>query len=168
MPVQSARRFTMPMVVAGLLGGHVIFILIAITLATGDRSFAVVPDYYKKAVDYDHRKVELAASAELGWRVQLQPAGTMDTVGQREVVVLLHDRDGDPISGAQVGLDCYHYARAGELLSLELEEAEPGRYVGTDRLGKEGFWQFEIAAQRGDERFVTEFKQFVRGGEAAR
>lgn len=151
----------MPLVVLGLLGGHMIFIMVAITLATGDRSFAVVPDYYQKAVDYDERKALLTESAELGWQADLVPSDQLDAVGQREVVVMLRDQKGRPITDAAVRVSGYHYARAGEPVAFEAIEALPGQYVGKARVAREGFWQFEIDVQRGEQRFLSSFKQFV-------
>ncbi|MFN3168598.1 MAG: FixH family protein [Phycisphaeraceae bacterium] len=167
-PGKQARRFTMPAVVLGLLGGHMVFILIAITLATGDRSFAVVPDYYNKAVDYDQRKAELAASEGLGWQVEFQPGVDVDAKGDRELVVVVRDRDGRAVTDAEVRVSCYHYARASEPVLMELTEWLPGQYAGAGRLSREGFWQFEVIATRGDQRFVSDTKQFVRKPEGAR
>jgi len=138
-----------------------VFILIAITLATGDRSFAVVPDYYQKAVDYDDRKALLAESAELGWQAELTAGERIDALGAREVVVMLRDVEGKPVTDAAVKVSGYHYARAGEPVAFEGVEALPGQYVGQGRVSREGFWQFEIDAQRGEQRFFTTFKQYV-------
>ena len=165
---QSAKRFTMPAVVLGLLGSHVLFIIIAITLATGDRSFAVVPDYYQKAVAFDDRKAQLAQSAALGWQVELEPAETIDSHGRRGVVVRLRDRDGTQISGAELRVSCYHLSRAGEPVNMELVEALPGQYVGKGRLGREGFWSFDLVAKVQKTRFVSAFKQFVFEAEQSR
>jgi len=167
-PGKSAKRFAMPAVVIGLLGGHMVFICVAITLATGDRSFAVVPDYYSKAVDYDQRKAELAASEALGWRVELQPGPTTDVKGERALVVVLRDAEGMAVTDADVRVACYHFARASQPVSFELVELLPGQYSGTAKLGREGFWQFEVIADRGDQRFVSETKQFVREPEGQR
>lgn len=151
----------MPLVVLGLLGGHMIFIMTAITLATGDSSFAVVPDYYQKAVDYDERKALLAESEQLGWQIELAAAEQIDAIGEREVVVMLRDRDGQPVTDAAVQVFGYHYARAGDPVAFESVEVLPGQYVGKARVGREGFWQFEVSAERGEERFFSSFKQFV-------
>lgn len=156
----------MPAVVLGLLGGHVVFIMVAITLATGDRSLAVVPDYYGKAVDYDQRKADLADSAALGWQAEFQPSATISLTGERDLLVVLRDREGAAVEGASLGVSCYHFARASDPLTIEFSEVLPGQYVGKARLAREGFWQFELEAQRGSERFVSETKQFVPKAEA--
>ncbi len=166
--VQPARRFTMPLVVAGLLGGHIVFIVVAITLATGDRSFAVVPDYYNKAVDHDQHKAQLAESAALGWQLEIKPASVIDAVGRRELVVVLRDAAGQSISDASVSVTCYHLARANQVQTLTLREVLPGQYAAQSDLGKEGFWNFDLTAVRGEERFIAERKQFVRQPEVQR
>ena len=158
----------MPAVVLGLLGTHMLFIVIAITLATGDRSFAVVPDYYQKAVDYDDRKALLATSAELGWVVELTPGKTADVMSERDVVVQLRDADGQPVRDAQISVSCYHFARASEPLAFKFDEILPGQYVGRARLSREGFWQFELIAEQGDKLFISQFKQFVTSAEGSR
>jgi len=166
--IKPGRIFTMPAVVIALLTGHIVFIMIAITLATGDRSFAVVPDYYRKAVEYDQRKTMLEESDQVGWAVHLEPADTMNGTGERELIVRLTDRDGAAVTGAALHLSCYHYARAGEPVTLDLVEALPGQYVGVARVGREGFWWFDVSANREGAVFVRGFKQFVRAAEVTR
>lgn len=152
----------MPAVVLGLLGSHMLFILIAITLGTGDPSFAVVPDYYQKGVDYDERKALLASSAELGWVVDVLPGETTDAVGQRELVVQVRNEQGQPVRGLQVQIDAYHVARASEPVRLVCVEVLPGQYIGSARLSREGFWQFSLEATNDDERYIAEQRQFVK------
>lgn len=151
----------MPAVVLGLLGGHMIFIFTAITLGTGDPSFAVVPDYYEKAVDYDQRKALLAQSAELGWAIELTPAAQADAIGQRELFVRFQDSAGQPITGLLVQVTGYHVARAKETVTMQCVEVLPGQYVGSARMTREGFWQFAVDAEHGEERFASEARQFV-------
>jgi len=156
------KRMVIPGLVAALLGGHIVFIMVAITVATGDRSFAVVPDYYQKAVDFDDRKAALAVSRALGWRYELQLSDSVNGMQERQAIIRLSDADGTPITGAAVSLSCYHYARAGDPMTLELIELLPGQYAGAARMGREGFWQFELSASNAKDVFVGEFKQFVR------
>lgn len=159
------KRFIMPAVVLGLLGSHMTFILIAITLGTGDPSFAVVPDYYQKGVDYDDRKAMLAESAALGWSVQINPSQSADAIGQRELIVQVRDAEGNAVRGLDMKVDAYHVARASEPVACTCVEVLPGQYVATARISKEGFWQFAIDATAGDQRFVSELRQFVQAAE---
>ena len=152
----------MPAVVIGLLGGHMIFIFTAITLGTGDPSFAVVPDYYQKGVDYDERKALLAESAKLGWSVEVMPGVSADAIGQRDLVVQVRDAEGQAVKGLDLRIDAYHVARASEPVGFVCVEVLPGQYVGTARMTREGFWQFAIDAASGDQRFIAELRQFVK------
>jgi nitrogen fixation protein FixH len=153
--------FVMPGVIAGLLGGHIVFIILAITLATGDRSFAVVPDYYQKAVDWDQRQADLTASDDLGWQVDLTPSEQVDDPGKRRVVVSARDGAGQPIAGATARLHYYHLARAGEHRSAELAEVLPGQYTAELPMSAQGRWSLEIELQRGTERYVESIQRFV-------
>lgn len=157
----------MPAVVLGLLGGHMVFIFTAITLGTGDPSFAVVPDYYEKAVDYDERKALLAQSAEMGWSIELTPAGQADAAGQRDLFVQFRGRDGQPVRGLSVQVTGYHVARAKQTVTMQCIEVVPGQYVGSARIMREGFWQFAVDAEVGDQRFASEVRQFVTGAGGA-
>lgn len=152
----------MPAVVLGLLGGHMLFIMIAITLATGDPSFAVVPDYYQKGVDYDERKALLTQSAALGWSVEVHAGLTTDAIGQREFIVQVRDAEGQAVHGLDMKIEAYHVARASEPLAFACVEALPGQYVASPRMRKEGFWQFTIDSTINEQRFVAELRQFVQ------
>lgn len=161
-------RMLMPVVVLGLLGGHMLFIVIAITLGTGDPSFAVVPEYYERAVDYDNRKALLAQSKAMGWSVELLPGDQADVMGLRDLVVQLCDDQGLPIQGLAVKVEAFHLARASEPVAMDCVEVLPGQYLGTGRLLREGFWQFAIDASSDGRRFILDRKQFVRSVEASR
>jgi len=52
--VRPERHLRWPLIVIGLLLGHMAIMFVAVVLATRDRaSSAVIPDYYQKAVDWD-------------------------------------------------------------------------------------------------------------------
>lgn len=167
-PAKPGKRFVMPAVVLGLLGGHVTFVVLAITFATGDRSFAVVPDYYQKAVDFDEHKAALEASDKLGWQIGLEPSAEADVYGNRVLVLRLTDAQGQPVRKAAVRVSCYHLADAGRSMEIELVESLPGQYVGSARVSREGFYQFDVSAIRGEERYVQGFEQFLRSAEEVR
>lgn len=158
----------MPAVVIGLLGGHMLFIFTAIAIGTGDPSFAVVPDYYQKAVDYDERKALLAQSDKLGWSIDVSPGNEADAIGQRDLIVQLRDASGQPVRDAVMKIDGFHQARASQPIAMMCAEVLPGQYVGKARLTREGFWQFTIDVTAGDERFVAEMTQFLPAVEGNR
>jgi nitrogen fixation protein FixH len=163
-PQASARRFVMPAVVLGFLGAHMLFVLTAITVAVGDPSFAVVPDYYQKAVDWDEQKAERAASDALGWTVEVIPSRAVSIRGERDVEVVVHDADGVPVTGAAVSVTVYHHARASHVVEADLSPADaPGHYAATLDMRNEGVWDITLRITRGDDRFVQAHKAYVRG-----
>lgn len=158
---QKKRRLVMPAVVIGLLGGHMLFIFTAITLGTGDPSFAVVPDYYQKGVDYDEHKALLVASAELGWSVELTPTAQPDSLGRRDMVFHFRDEAGMPVRDLRVLVEAYHLARAADVVQIECVEVLPGQYVGQVQFRREGFWHFGIDASHDDQRFVQDLRPYI-------
>ncbi len=163
-PKTSARRFVMPAVVLGFLGAHMLFVFTAITLAVGDPSFAVVPDYYQKAVDWDEQKAERAASEALGWTVEVIPSRDVSIRGERDVEVVVHDAEGGPVMGAAVSVTVYHHARASHVVEADLSPAdEPGHYAATLDMRSEGVWDITLTVTHDDDRYVQTDKTYVRG-----
>jgi len=164
---KSWRVFIMPAIVLGFLGGHVIFVISAITIATGDPSFAVVPDYYQKSVDWDAHKAALADSESLGWQVELQPSEQVDQLGQREVVVVLRDRAGKPVVDATVTMELFHRARAGDVIRSQFAEVLPGQYAALLKMPREGRWEFDLHAEQGGQVFIWNAQRDIRRAEPA-
>lgn len=163
-PSAGPRVFVMPALVLGFLGAHMLFIFIAISLAVGDRSFAVVPDYYQKAVDWDDHKAALAASAALNWDVEILPSRDVTIRGERELVVVLQDAQGRPITGAQVYATLYHHAHASRVVEAELPPSDaPGRYHVQADMRDEGVWDVTLRITHGPDTYLHQEKLYVRG-----
>ncbi|MFI4861385.1 MAG: FixH family protein [Phycisphaerales bacterium JB063] len=160
----TKNRFVMPGLVLAFLAGHMLFIIIAISIAVSDRSFAVVPDYYQKAVDWDEHKELLAASDALGWSAQVLPSRKVSILGKRELAVTLTDSEGRPVEGADVFVTLYPHAQANQISELVLSATdEPGRYSATAEMAREGVWSVSVHATRGAVAYLYEDKLFVRG-----
>jgi nitrogen fixation protein FixH len=149
------------MIVVGLLLGHVSIMVTAVILATGDKSFAVLPDYYEKAVNWDKNQAELRASEKLGWQVTIVPSPDVDPTGHRALALTLTDPDAHPVADAAVELSWYHHARPGELLKTTLHTDATGRATGTVVMRAEGFYQVNVTATADGRRFVTTLTPFV-------
>ncbi|MEM1354789.1 MAG: FixH family protein [Planctomycetota bacterium] len=159
--IPRGRVWVMPAVIFGLLGGQMIFITTAITLATGDRSFAVVPDYYQKAVDWDEHRADLLASEQMGWTLEVLPGESPDEFGKRPLLILVRDAEDQAIRGARVRVAYFHHARAGDHHSVELAEVLPGHYAAEAQIARHGRWQFDVEVERGAQRFVASVQQHV-------
>lgn len=123
-------------------------------LASADPSFAVEPDYYRKAVAWDSVMAQETRNATLGWTLaaRLSPAADGRTA---EVVADLRQRDGTPVTGAVVLLEATHNARANEILSTALAPATDGRYAARMAGGRRGLWELRFVATRGTDRFTA-------------
>ena len=111
------------MVLVGFLMAIVLVAnLILVYFATSDPSFAVEEDYYQKALDWDERRAQDAANAELGWTASFDVARTRNNDGTVQVRTLLADRTGRPVRDAAVRIEAFHNARAAHVLRARLDE----------------------------------------------
>lgn len=148
-------------IVVAALSLHVAGMVVAIYLATADKNFSVVPDYYRRAVDWDKDKARRQASAALGWKLTLQPENRVGRNGERMVSVTLSDRDGKGIEGVIVELRYFHDAHSRERRVVELPLGTDGSLVARLPMPYEGWWSFEVLARRGDTEFVSSERLFV-------
>lgn len=156
MPGETRAKLIWGGVVVGFLGLEIVMCLVAVTLSSGDASFAVVPGYHEQALHWDEARAAIRASDSLGWSDAIAVGPTADLLGRRPVIVSLRDRNGSPIAGAAVKAVLFHHARAGHVLSIDLQEsAEPGTYETTAEMRREGLWEIRLDAKRGDEHFVA-------------
>ncbi|MGN6544778.1 MAG: FixH family protein [Aureliella sp.] len=139
-----------------MLGGSVGMWIYAAVLAVSDPSMAVVPDYHEKALEWDKHLAAERATHALGWTIAYVPGPAADASGERELTVFVRDSQAQPVSGAAGHLRLYHHARAGAAVTVELAEKEPGTYVCQVAMPRAGFWQMELALDRGDEHFEAE------------
>ncbi len=144
-----------PGLVMALLGAQLGMGAVAVTLATADPAWRVVPHYHEQALQWDGVVAARVASDRLGWKVSVEPEEWTTADGQRPLALTLLDALGRPVEGATVTVELWHHARPDALTTVRCEpSAEPGRYLGTARLARTGLWQVEIAAERRDERFA--------------
>jgi nitrogen fixation protein FixH len=147
-----------PTIVIGLLSFQVVICLIAYFVATADPSQVVVSNYHRKALAWDEHMAELRAGEALGWEAELVVAEGADMLGDRVVRLSLKDAEGDPLIGAAVTVNAFHYSRAKDIVKADLNEAAPGEYVGQMKVRKNGRWGFGFVASRGEDvyRFTLE------------
>ncbi len=63
--IRPPKYFRWPMIVIGLLLGHICIMVVAVTIATRVRPDSIVPDYYQKSVNWDrnHPNTRAASNA---------------------------------------------------------------------------------------------------------
>ena len=148
-----------PGIVFVLLGTNVCIVGATVYLANSDRSFAVVPDYYQKALAWNQTLAQQQRNAALGWSATVS-VGAESTLG-RTVSVRLLDRAGMPVERANVELIAFHDARAADQYGATLSEAAPGVYETAMPIERAGSWEFRIRVQHGTDVFTAEAQREV-------
>jgi nitrogen fixation protein FixH len=154
----AAKGWYWPVAIVGLLvggaGANIGFMIVA----NRDATFAVEPDYYRKAVEWDRTMAQEARNAELGWQVsaRLEPIDG----GRARLVARVAARDGRPVTGAAVVVEAFPSARARDIASFTLTPAGPdGVYAVTLVRARPGLWELRLRVTRGAEVFTRTLSQ---------
>jgi nitrogen fixation protein FixH len=150
-----------PIIVISLLSVHLLLMLLVAAIATRDRSFAVIPDYYRNAIEWDQRQAQRRASEALGWKLTIEPSEQIDPLGRRAIRFTLTDAQGRRVEAAFLDVSCFHHAHARDVVRVTLSATEPGRFAATLPMRYPGFWQFDIKATARDQMFTTSITHYV-------
>ena len=157
-----AKRSRWPLLVVAMLAGHVLILVTVVIIATRDPSFAVTPNYYENAVNWDESQAVKRASEKLGWRLEIVAADEADAAGRRAVTFALADATGAPIGNAAIDVNCFHPAPAPRPTRLTATTAADGKATQLLPIRHAGFWDFQCKAVAADGRtFVTTVTQYV-------
>ncbi|WP_168564218.1 FixH family protein [Crateriforma spongiae] len=153
--------------VVALLTLQVALGVVAIFLATGDRSVAVVPDYYQKALDWDKQAERKRTSEKLGWTFTVAeiPAGQSGN----GLMLKLLDADDQPVAIQTGTVSIYHHARAGDVLQFSLDESmtADSPLAFTECVDRGGWWQVEIDVTDDSGARYVESRQVLLQGPAS-
>ena len=161
-----------PLMIGGLLSIPVTVVTIAIVVMSGDKGFAVEPNYYQKAVSWDAEMAQRRANLDLGWSVRWtataagSPAGP-DLRAVRPGTVLdaaLVDRQGDPVAGAAVTVVLFHNGESGRRVEQALKPDATGSYRGGVAMERDGLWELRLTATRGPVVFTDRQRLDMRQG----
>lgn len=142
-----------PIGITVVLGLTVVANFWVMRVANDDPSFAIEPDYYKKAVAFDSTIAEERRSATLGWSASASiVAGGANGA---TVTVTLRDAQQQPVQGATVRIAALANARANTILSANLTESAPGEYRAPLAAQRPGQWEVRVDAVKGTQHFVT-------------
>ncbi|MFT3686806.1 MAG: FixH family protein [Phycisphaerales bacterium] len=157
----SGKRW--PLMIVGLLGLNATVVVVTIVCATSDRSFAIEPDYYKKAVEWDRAARERDHAAELGWDVQaalVPPAAA----AARPVLRVTLNRPAPagasaaaptPLDGAQVQVEAFPQARSSQRFSGSAVGVGNGVYEIEAPMTRAGLWEVRIRINRGPDALAV-------------
>jgi len=122
-------------------------------IASDDPSFAIEPDYYKKAVAWDSTLAQERRDSILGWRLTPELRVVAET-GKARLSATLTDSTGVPISGAIVKVSALPVARANEVHEVTLTAAGAGEYAAQLDSRREGRWELRFDVRSGSTRFT--------------
>jgi nitrogen fixation protein FixH len=143
-----------PWAMGTVLGLTVAGNLWVMRIAGSDRSFAVEPDYYKKAVAWDSTMAERDRNTALGWRLVVVGMSFAED-GAATLTVQLRDRGELPLAGASIQVAATHNAEAGRIVTGTLAEVTGGQYLGRLSARRPGIWELRFSVERGGERFTA-------------
>lgn len=122
-------------------------------IANDDPSFAIEPDYYRKAVTWDSTLAQERQDSILGWHLK-STVGIVAGTGKTRISAILTDSLGTPISGAMVKVAALPVARASEVHEATLAEASAGEYSGQLDAQRQGRWELRFDVRAGSTRFT--------------
>lgn len=143
-----------PIGVALALAAVVVVNIRVAMIAARDPSFAIEPDYYRKAVAWDSAMAQSRANRQLRWTLTQRLAPFTDARGAA-LAVELTDADGAPISDASVTVSALHVARASDISTATLEPSPGGGYTTVLPVHRAGQWELRFEATRGADRFTA-------------
>lgn len=143
-----------------LLGLQVIGGIMAIVLASGDQSVAVVPDYHQKALNWDEEVAQRAASRALGWTVDVSQVDHSSPEAGLKIV--LSDKNAAPIDLLSGNLEFYRTARASEVHRLDIPPGAYGLLQWNDCFDANGRWRVMLdLTDRAGNRFTSSHELYV-------
>lgn len=163
----TKRHLLWPVLIASLIGVHIISVVTMVIVATHDRSFAVEPDFYQKGLHYENTIQQRGENTRLGWSVKLDVGPLVSGSNQRGVRCKLADRAGRPLEGAKIDLVAFAHLRASNVKSCVLLPESAGEYAGKLDFADPGIWEFRLAITRGPDTFTSVVKQEIESPAAA-
>ena len=123
------------------------------TVATGDPSFVIEPNYYAKAIAWDSTLAQAERNEKLGWRLAPALSAFSPTRGAR-LTVTLTDSAGAKIDNAVVTVAALYVARAATVVTDTLAADIDGYSTNID-VQHSGRWELRFDVTRGTEHFTA-------------
>jgi len=163
-PIRTGAGTFWAWVPAGLLASMVLGLGTLAYIAIDDPGFALEPDYYEKAVQWDRSLAEARESHALGFRLEPAHSLLLGADGQIEVELTLRDRRGSAVSGAELSLEAFPNAAAHKIERPKLRETSPGTYRTQLHGGASGLWELRCRVSYGTARFQQVLRLEVSKG----
>lgn len=156
-----------PIIIVTVLAGDVVLGFLNARVASHDPNFAVEPDYYRKAVEWDSTVAQGRRSEALGWRLTPTLGPTGDGTAA-QLALEFRDAGGALVRDAQVSVEARQMAHADDLVRATLTARDDGAYAARLPLTRPGLWEFRVVATHGADRFVTSVRMDASTAAVAR
>lgn len=149
----SGRRW--PLIIIGLISLNMCIVAVTVICANSDKSFAIEPDYYKKALDWDRTATARDRGAALGWNVAVTLAEPRKDSSKPVMRVSLQgpaSADGQstaPLDGAQIQVEAFAQARSGQRVAIDPVGVGGGIYEADAPITRAGLWEVRLKIKRG-------------------
>ena len=161
---EKKAQFIWTSIIVGFFLIQAILWAVAVTITASDKSHAIIENYDQLALNWQQQKELRLASEQLGWNARIEVAEKGDIRKNFPITITLSDKNRQPVTGAVIALRAFHRARAAEPQAVAFKEAEPGTYVATLRLERNGLWQFDGRATIGSTVYLIDQKITLRAG----
>jgi nitrogen fixation protein FixH len=151
--ITSANRW--PAAIIAVLLGQVAFGVWMMRVAGNDPHFAVEPNYYARAVNWDATMAQSRLDKALGWKATTtltRGAGTAATLH-----VVLVDSTGAAVKADSVSAEAIAIAHAGTVDRVAMTADGTG-YAGPIPTAGNGLWEVEVRAKRGADLFTAKLR----------
>lgn len=148
------RGLIWPIAMAALLAAVVVSNIWVAVIAADDPSFAIEPDYYRKAVAWDSVMAQADHNAALGWTLTPQ-LGAFGADSGAALQVSLTNAAGEAIRDAAITVIALHNARAGDARTVALRADGDRGYVAMLPVHRAGQWELRFDVVRGADRFTA-------------
>jgi len=147
------RAHAWPIGIALVLLTTVVANLWVMRVASDDPSFAIEPDYYAKAVQWDSTMAQDARNRQLGWSI-VPAIGAFDVRDGARLDVRVVDASGADIRDAVVHVSAFAIARSNTRVNVELARTSSG-YGARVPLSYGGEWELRFDVRRGSEHLTA-------------
>lgn len=116
---------------------------------------------HDKNKSYQGHLARIEQQRELGWQATLQGVESLQSKQASVVTLLLIDKDGQPVSQAEVKVGLWRVANSRDDQSAEMREMEPGLYQTELLLPDAGRWLAEINIKKDDDQYRRQQQLFL-------
>jgi len=155
--ITDANRW--PIAIVAVLVAQVAFGIWMARVANGDPHFAIEPNYYARAVNWDSTMAQARRDRALGWKAAATMQRENGTVASLHVT--LTDATGQPVHAESVTATALSVAHAGVIDTLMLTPDATG-YTAPVGRAERGLWEVEVRAWRGRDLFTAKLRPELR------